>query len=61
MSSQANNQNALAQRLRQPKAMLVPDVYGALSVSMAEQAGFETVYLSGASIAYTRLDRLDLG
>ena len=28
---------------------------------MAEQAGFEALYLSGASIAYTRLGRSDIG
>ena len=28
---------------------------------MAEQAGFEALYLSGASIAYTRLGRSDVG
>src|SRR6185503_6822412 len=28
---------------------------------VAEQAGFEALYLSGASIAYTRLGRSDVG
>jgi len=30
-------------------------------VQQAEQAGFEALYLSGASIAYTRLGRADIG
>jgi 2-methylisocitrate lyase-like PEP mutase family enzyme len=36
-------------------------VYDALTALLAEQAGFEAVYLSGASIAYTRLGRPDIG
>ena len=40
---------------------LAPGVYDALSARMAQQAGFETVYLSGASIAYTRLGGPDIG
>lgn len=40
---------------------LAPGVYDALSASMAQQAGFQTVYLSGASVAYTRLGGPDIG
>jgi 2-methylisocitrate lyase-like PEP mutase family enzyme len=36
-------------------------VYDALTALLAEQAGFEALYLSGASIAYTRLGRPDIG
>jgi 2-methylisocitrate lyase-like PEP mutase family enzyme len=36
-------------------------VYDALSALLAEQAGFEAVYLSGASLAHTRLGRPDIG
>ena len=36
-------------------------MYDALSALVAEQAGFEALYLSGASIAYTRLGRSDVG
>ncbi len=42
-------------------AVLAPGVYDALSALVAEQAGFDTLYLSGASIAYTRLGRSDIG
>ena len=48
-------------RLRQPKVLLAPGVYDALTALVAEQAGFEALYLSGASIAYTRLGRSDVG
>ncbi|MEO7392035.1 MAG: isocitrate lyase/PEP mutase family protein [Ramlibacter sp.] len=51
----------LKQRLQSPQPMLAPGVYDALSALVAEQAGFEALYLSGASIAYTRLGRSDIG
>ncbi|MEP7281754.1 MAG: isocitrate lyase/PEP mutase family protein [Rubrivivax sp.] len=41
--------------------LLAPGVYDALSALIAEQAGFEALYLSGASIAYTQLGRSDVG
>jgi 2-methylisocitrate lyase-like PEP mutase family enzyme len=47
--------------LARPQALLAPGVYDALSALVAEQAGFEALYLSGASIAYTRLGRSDVG
>jgi len=55
------NASSLTQRLQQPKALLAPGVYDALSALIAEQAGFEALYLSGASIAYSRLGRSDIG
>jgi 2-methylisocitrate lyase-like PEP mutase family enzyme len=51
----------LRQRLQQPQALLAPGVYDALTALVAQQAGFEALYLSGASIAYTRLGRSDIG
>ena len=51
----------LKQRLAEPRVLLAPGVYDALSALIAEQAGFEALYLSGASIAYTRLGRSDVG
>ncbi len=53
--------NNLALRLQQPTALLAPGIYDAFSALIAEQAGFEALYLSGASIAYTRLGRSDIG
>ena len=55
------NNPTLKQRLSQTRALLAPGVYDALSALLAEQAGFEALYLSGASIAYTRLGRSDVG
>ena len=51
----------LKQRLAETTVLLAPGVYDALSALLAEQAGFEALYLSGASIAYTRLGRSDVG
>jgi 2-methylisocitrate lyase-like PEP mutase family enzyme len=51
----------LKQRLAEDRPLLAPGVYDALSALIAEQAGFEALYLSGASIAYTRLGRSDVG
>ena len=48
-------------RLARKDIVLAPGVYDALSALVAEQAGFEALYLSGASIAYTRLARSDIG
>jgi 2-methylisocitrate lyase-like PEP mutase family enzyme len=52
---------SLKQRLTQNSAVLAPGVFDALSALVAEQSGFEALYLSGASIAYTRLGRSDVG
>ncbi len=52
---------SLKQQLTQTNAVLAPGVYDALSALVAEQSGFEALYLSGASIAYTRLGRSDVG
>lgn len=54
---------ALRARLKDPalKPLLAPGVYDALSAALAEQAGFEALYLSGAQIAYTLLGRPDIG
>ena len=51
----------LRQRLSEPRLLLAPGVYDALTALIAEQSGFEAAYLSGASIAYTRLGRSDIG
>ena len=52
---------SLKSRLNQANIVLAPGIYDALSALIAEQSGFEALYLSGASIAYTRLGRSDVG
>ena len=41
--------------------LIAPGVYDALTALIAERAGFEALYVSGAGIAYTRLGRPDIG
>jgi 2-methylisocitrate lyase-like PEP mutase family enzyme len=52
---------SLRERLKRKTILLAPGVYDALGALLAEQAGFEALYLSGAGIAYTRLGRPDIG
>ena len=51
----------LRERLLAKPLLLVPGVYDALSALLAEAAGFEALYLSGAALAYTQLGRSDIG
>lgn len=51
----------LRERLRSGDIVVAPGVYDGLSALVAAQAGFEALYLSGASIAYTRFGRSDIG
>ncbi|MDJ0944860.1 MAG: isocitrate lyase/phosphoenolpyruvate mutase family protein [Kiloniellales bacterium] len=51
----------LRSRLRERRILVAPGVYDGLSALLAERAGAEAVYLSGASIAYTRFGRPDIG
>jgi 2-methylisocitrate lyase-like PEP mutase family enzyme len=53
--------NKLKSLLDTAPYILAPGVYDALSALIAKQAGFSALYLSGASIAYTRLGRSDVG
>lgn len=48
-------------RIQQPAIVNAPGVYDALSALLAEQAGFEAVFLSGSSIAYSQLGQPDIG
>lgn len=51
----------LRERLARKPILLAPGVFDALGAALAEAAGFEALYLSGASLAYTRLGLPDLG
>lgn len=53
--------SSFKQRLQQTQILLAPGIYDSFSALIAEQTGFEALYLSGASIAYTRLGRSDVG
>ena len=54
-------QTDLRRRLTQKPIVVAPGCYDALSALMIERAGFSAAYLSGASVAYTRLGRPDVG
>lgn len=51
----------LAAQLGRGGIVVAPGVYDALTAHVAASAGFETLYLSGAAIAYCRLGRPDIG
>lgn len=51
----------LSKRLSQPDLLVAPGCYDALSALLVERAGFDATYVSGASIAYTRFGRPDIG
>ena len=51
----------LRARLSRKPIVVTPGVYDAFTALMATQAGFATLYVSGAAIAYTRLGRPDIG
>jgi 2-methylisocitrate lyase-like PEP mutase family enzyme len=52
---------SLKQRLQGPDIVVAPGIYDALGGLLVEQIGFSAAYLSGASIAYTRFGRPDIG
>lgn len=52
---------SLKARLQSSPILTAPGVYDGLTATLAEQAGFEALYLSGAAVAYTRLGRPDIG
>ena len=51
----------LSSRLTRQPIVVAPGVYDPLTALVATQAGFGTLYVSGAAIAYTRLGRPDIG
>jgi 2-methylisocitrate lyase-like PEP mutase family enzyme len=51
----------LQSRLARKPIVIAPGIYDAFTALVAQQAGFSTLYLSGAAIAYTRLGRPDIG
>ncbi len=51
----------LSDRLARAPILMAAGVYDPLTALIAERAGFEALYVSGAGIAYTRLGRPDIG
>jgi 2-methylisocitrate lyase-like PEP mutase family enzyme len=54
-------ETTLRARLVKPPIVIAPGIYDPLTALIAERAGFEALYVSGAAIAYTRLGRPDIG
>lgn len=62
MNAQAElPQLPLRAQLARGRLVVAPGVFDALGALIATRAGFETLYLSGASVAYTRFGRPDVG
>ena len=53
--------NPLRGLLLSAEILIAPGVYDALTAVIAERAGFRSLYLSGAGVAYSRLGRPDIG
>jgi 2-methylisocitrate lyase-like PEP mutase family enzyme len=51
----------LRERLSRKPIVIEPGVFDALTASIATDAGFEALYVSGAAVSYTRLGRPDIG
>src|SRR6185437_5526210 len=51
----------LRSRLARKPIVVAPGVYDPFTALVAAQAGFTSLYVSGAAIAYTRLGRPDIG
>src|SRR4029077_17615567 len=51
----------LRARLTRKPIVVAPGFYDAFTALVATQAGFETLYVSGAATAYTKLGRPDIG
>lgn len=49
------------QALKAARPLVAPGVYDPLTASIATEAGFGALYVSGAAVAYTRLGRPDIG
>ena len=54
-------ETTLRSRLARKPILVAPGIYDPLTALIAEQAGHEALYVSGAAIAYTRLGRPDIG
>lgn len=60
-SIRMDSATALRDLVADPRIAVAPGCFDALSAALIEKAGFGCAYLSGASIAYTRFGRPDIG
>src|SRR5262250_2337018 len=59
--SERSHMPSLRTLLAAPPIVVAPGCYDALSALMIARAGFPAAYFSGASLAYTRFGRPDIG
>jgi 2-methylisocitrate lyase-like PEP mutase family enzyme len=52
---------SLLARIHRKPIVVAPGIYDALTALIAERAGFEALYVSGAGISHSRLGRPDIG
>ena len=55
------SKNDLKRLLSRREIAIAPGIYDSLGALLVAEAGFETVYVSGASIAYARFGKPDIG
>ncbi len=61
MNAPLARHGALGRLLAEPEILVAPGIYDGLTALLVERAGFKAAYLSGASLAYTRFGRPDIG
>lgn len=61
MSTSGSHAKRLRDLLAGPDTIVAPGFYDGLTGLLVEQAGFDAGYIGGASIAYSRLGRSDIG
>jgi 2-methylisocitrate lyase-like PEP mutase family enzyme len=61
MASLESPRAALRRMISEPKLLVLPGVYDALSATMAQSSGFRGVYMSGAAVSMSLIGHPDLG
>lgn len=61
MTTTGTHAKRLRELLAGPDTVVAPGLYDGLTGLLVEQAGFDAGYIGGASIAYSRLGRSDIG
>lgn len=59
--STANVRANFKKRLAEKRIIVAPGVFDTLSARIAENVGFEAVFLSGSAVSYSQLGRPDIG
>jgi 2-methylisocitrate lyase-like PEP mutase family enzyme len=57
----SDRRDRLAELIQTPGAVVVPGVYDALTARLAQRAGFQAIFATGAGISNTHLGQADIG